>query len=87
VDGDSGKLYVEGKMHSCLAEKNKVAASKWRSLSNEDKQRFNDKAAAMNKKEELELVDMEKETKKLLDQLCDLVRIVMLFMLILWCWH
>ena len=56
-------------------------------MSNEDKQRFNDKAAAVNKKEELELVDIEKEAKKLLDQLCDLVSIVMLFMLILWCWH
>jgi len=59
-------------MYSTLGQKNSVASSNWRFLSNEEQKQCNDKAAAINRKEEF--VDIEKEVKKLHDALRDVIR-------------
>ncbi|XP_065903876.1 general transcription factor II-I repeat domain-containing protein 2B-like [Dysidea avara] len=62
---------AECKMLSSLGEKNAAASRKWKSLSSDEKDRYNEAAAAMNSEDKA--VDIKKEVKKLRDSLSLLV--------------
>ena len=58
-------------MLSSLGEKNAAASRKWKSLSSDEKDRYNEAAAVMNSEDKA--VDIKKEVKKLRDLLSLLV--------------
>ena len=61
--------FVEGKMLSSLSEKNKVSACKWRVLSNEEHEAFNEQANS----EQAKLSSTKKEMSKALSSLTNIV--------------